>query len=262
MNILIFVLRLIGSFHMSFTDFTLPNEGFFGDCLSVYCGGSGGGRRGWDPKYKCPESYNKCISVYYISRLYLSLFREKAKVHPWGHSWQFSGPVAGVSCCCCCPKPNNARPILRSLLLHTPHCTPLVPCFGSSGVVCTWVLYLVWYQVCITCSSGACVHVYFDCVACMYRFTWYGVVRCGCPGCGVVQWYGLVWYGVAGQVDVAHNGRDQGQTTKRGRDATFGQTVKFSNYCFPTIFDFSVWENIIFSFYNYCYVRIVQDENI
>ena len=31
---------------------------------------------------------------------------------------------------------------------------------------------------------------------------------------------------------------DQGQTTKRGRDATFGQTVKFSNYCFQqTIFD-------------------------
>ena len=24
--------------------------------------------------------------VYYISMLYLSLFREKAKVHPWGHS--------------------------------------------------------------------------------------------------------------------------------------------------------------------------------
>ena len=41
---------------------------------------------------------------------------------------------------------------------------------------------------------------------------------------------------------------DQGQTTKRGRDATFGQTVKFSNYCFPTILDFSVSENIIFSF--------------
>ena len=102
---------------------------------------------------------------------------------------------------------------------------------------------LVWY------SMVRCGTVWYGVVWC--GTVWYGVVRCGTVWYGVV-WSGVVWYSVAGQVDVAHNGRDQGQTTKRGRDATFGQTVKFSNYCFPTIFDFSVWENIIFSFYYFC----------
>ena len=41
---------------------------------------------------------------------------------------------------------------------------------------------------------------------------------------------------MAGQVEVVHNGWHQGQTTKRGRDATFGPNCQILKLSFPKLF--------------------------
>ena len=163
MNILIFVLRLIGSFYMSFTDFILPNEGCFGDCLCVCCGGYEVGRRGSVPKYKCPKSYlGPSVSLCTIFLDCISAYFEKRQKFtpgdiPDNSPGQWQGSPTSPLLLLLLPKTQQCPPY--SQITGAPHTTlhaSIVPCFGSSGVVCTWVLYVVWFQVCIARSSGAC----------------------------------------------------------------------------------------------------------
>ena len=61
--------------------------------------------------------------------------------------------------------------------------------------------------------------------------------------CGIVfgMYWLFLWYSVAGQVDVVHNGWHQGQTTKRGRDATFGPNCQILKLLLPNYFYLLFW---------------------
>ena len=144
MNILIFVLRLIGSFYMSFTDFILPNEGCFGDCLCVCCGGYEVGRRGSVPKYKCPKSYlGPSVSLCTIFLDCISAYFEKRQKFtpgdiPDNSPGQWQGSPTSPLLLLLLPKTQQCPPYSQiTAAPHTTLHTTIVPCFGSSGVGCT-----------------------------------------------------------------------------------------------------------------------------
>ena len=172
-------------------------------------------KRSWEHSflYKLKNCLN-CKKVY----------PENPRVHPWGHSWQFSGPVAWGCLPCCC-----YYYFYLPLLLLLPTTTT------STGAV-----LLPKSQQCPPYSQiTALDHAALPYTAFHYNSS------------------------VAGQVDVLHNGRGSGTNHKKRERRHFWpncQILKLllpTNYFWLTLWTFSrPWPNMEFNFVISCSLQL------